>query len=84
MSPSHPSWETLVSIEEHLTLFRKFPMLFVWGMRDWCFTPRFLDEFLARFPVAEALRLADAGHYVFEDAFEEIIPRVRTFLAAHP
>ena len=84
MSASHPSWNTLVSIEEHLAQFRNHPMLFVWGMRDWCFTPAFLDEFLSRFPNAEALRLADAGHYVFEDAFEEIIPRVRMFLATHP
>ncbi len=71
---------TVFAIEERLDLFRQFPMLFVWGMRDWCFTPTFLDEFLTRFPSAEALRLSDAGHYVFEDAYEEIIPRVRAFL----
>jgi haloalkane dehalogenase len=80
LSPSHPSWNTLVSVEEHLALFRHSPLLFIWGMRDWCFTPAFLDEFLVRFPDAEALRLAEAGHYVFEDAWEEIIPRVRAFL----
>jgi len=84
MSPSHPSWDTLISIEERLALFRESPMLLVWGMRDWCFTPKFLDEFLARFPDAETLRLADAAHYVFDDACEEIIPRIRSFLAANP
>jgi haloalkane dehalogenase len=84
MTASHPSYGALVQIEERLSLFRKTPMLFVWGMRDWCFTPDFLEEFLARFPEAEVLRLADAGHYVFEDAPEEIIPRLRTFLGAHP
>jgi haloalkane dehalogenase len=84
MTPEHPSYGTLVVIEERLALFRKSPMLFVWGMRDWCFKPLFLDEFLTRFPQAESLRLAGAGHYVFEDAYEEIIPRLRTFLAAHP
>lgn len=84
MSPAHPSYETLVKIEDGLTQFQKSPMLFVWGMRDWCFTPAFLDEFLTRFPNAEALRLPDAGHYVFEDAFEEILPRLRAFLAGHP
>jgi haloalkane dehalogenase len=84
MSPAHPSYGTLVLIEERLALFRESPLLFVWGMRDWCFTPVFLEEFLTRFPQAEALRLADAGHYVFEDAHEEIVPRLRTFLQAHP
>ncbi len=84
LTAAHPSYGTLVLIEDRLALFRKSPMLLVWGMRDWCFTPEFLDEFLTRFPQAEPLRLADAGHYVFEDAYEEIIPRLRTFLAAHP
>lgn len=84
LSPRHPSYATLVSIEESLAQFRNSPLLFVWGMRDWCFTPAFLDEFLQRFPAAEALKLADAGHYVFEDAHETIIPRLRAFLGAHP
>lgn len=84
MSSAHPSYPTLVSIEERLALFTNSPMLFAWGMRDWCFTPAFLDEFLARFPQAEALRLSEAGHYVFEDAYEEIIPPLRAFLKAHP
>jgi pimeloyl-ACP methyl ester carboxylesterase len=84
LAPAHPSYGALVLIEERLALFRKSPMLFVWGMRDWCFTPVFLDEFLTRFPRAEALRLDDAGHYVFEDAHEAIIPRLRAFLAGHP
>jgi len=83
MSPEHPSYPALVSIEERLTLFVGRPMLFVWGMRDWCFTPAFLDEFMRRFPQGEALRLAEAGHYVFEDAYEEIVPRLRGFLEAH-
>ena len=58
-------------------------MWLVWGERDWCFTPAFLDEFRTRFPAAEALRLPDAGHYVFEDAHERIVSHVRDFLAAH-
>jgi haloalkane dehalogenase len=83
MSPDHPSYPALVLIEERLRMFVDRPMMFVWGMRDWCFTPAFLEEFMWRFPHAEALRLADAGHYVFEDAYEEIIPRLRGFLEAH-
>jgi len=84
MSQQHPSYGTLVTIENKLAQFRSSPMLFVWGMQDWCFTPAFLDEFQERFPAAETLKLADAGHYVFEDACEAIIPRIREFLTAHP
>jgi haloalkane dehalogenase len=83
LGPSHPSFETLVQVENGLAQFQKSPMLFVWGMRDWCFTPAFLDEFIKRFPTAETLKLADAGHYVFEDAHEVIVPRLRAFLAGN-
>lgn len=84
MSPRHPSYDTLVTVEDNLEKFRNSPMLFAWGMQDWCFTPTFLDEFLERFSAAETLKLTEAGHYVFEDAYEAIIPRIREFLAAHP
>jgi pimeloyl-ACP methyl ester carboxylesterase len=83
LSPTHPSYDTLVAIEEGLPKLRDRPMLFVWGERDWCFTMEFLDEFLRRFPNAETLRLPDAGHYVFEDAVEPIRARVQEFLTRH-
>jgi pimeloyl-ACP methyl ester carboxylesterase len=81
LEPAHPSYATLVSIEESLATLRNRPMLLIWGERDWCFTGEFLAEFQRRFPLAETLRLPDAGHYVFEDAPEPIIARVQEFLA---
>ncbi|HVX15756.1 MAG TPA: alpha/beta fold hydrolase [Pirellulales bacterium] len=84
LSPQHPSYATLESIERGLTLFSKQPVMFIWGMRDWCFTPHFLERFLEFFPDAEVHRLFDASHYVIEDAHELIVPLVEAFLAAHP
>lgn len=81
LHPGHRSYATLQGVEEGLTQFREHRMLLVWGMKDWCFTPEFFDEFCHRFPGAERLPLADAGHYVFEDAHERILPRVRQFLS---
>lgn len=83
LSPRHPSYAALLSIEERLPTLRGLPALFVWGMLDWCFTPKFLDRFLDFFPDAEVERLDDAGHYVIEDAHERIAPRVARFLAEH-
>lgn len=83
LSPSHPSYATLAAIEEALPTLADKPMLLVWGMKDWCFTPAFLEEFERRFPNAESLRIADAGHYVFEDAWQRIVPRMREFLGTH-
>ena len=37
-------------------------------------------EFERRFPQAETLRIPDAGHYVFEDAHEIMLPRIEQFL----
>ena len=50
-------------------------------MKDWCFTPHFLERFLEFFPAAETHRFADAGHYVVEDAHERIVPILQEFLA---
>jgi pimeloyl-ACP methyl ester carboxylesterase len=83
LRPSHASYARLVRIEEGLARFRDHPMLLPWGERDWCFTPWFRREFERRFPRAESFPIDDAGHYVFEDACERIIPRLRTFLDAH-
>ncbi|MCA8996945.1 MAG: alpha/beta fold hydrolase [Planctomycetaceae bacterium] len=80
MRPSHPTWETLVAVEAGLEQFRDSPLLLFWGERDWCFTTAFLKEWQNRFPHAETETYADAGHYVFEEAHEQIVPRLRKFL----
>jgi haloalkane dehalogenase len=84
LSPRHPSYATLSSIEERLPQLADRAWMFVWGMRDWCFTPAFLEQFLSYYPTAEVHRIADAGHYVLEDAHERIVPLVERFLAKHP
>jgi haloalkane dehalogenase len=81
---NHPSRQRLETIEARLGLFRQHPVLLPWGMRDWCFTPWYLDRFLEFFPGARACPLVDAGHYVVEDAHERIIPEVERFFAEHP
>ena len=80
LNAGHPSYSTLAEIEAGLSQFRDSPVCLVWGMRDWCFTPWFLDRFLGYFSGAEVHRLDDAGHYVVEDAHERIVPIVEKFL----
>jgi haloalkane dehalogenase len=84
LSPRHPSYAALADIEAGLPRLAASPWMFIWGVRDWCFTPQFLDRFLEFFPTAEVHRLADAGHWVVEDAHERIAPLVENFLQAHP
>lgn len=81
LKPSHPTYKTLIEVEENLSQFKEHPFLFPWGEKDWCFTTNFLDEWEQRFPQGETFRIPNAGHYVFEDAHEIIIPRMEEFLS---
>ena len=56
------------------------PMLLCWGLKDFVFGQQFLDEWVRRFPSAEVRRFEDCGHYILEDAGNEIIPLVRKFV----
>ncbi len=80
MSPSHPTYDTLVGVEDNLHKLSDKPMLIVWGEQDFCFDPSFRQEWQRRFPDAEVHALDDASHYVLEDAHERIIPWVETLL----
>ncbi len=82
LSAKHPTYGTLVEVEESLAQQTGKPMLLAWGMRDWCFTPAFLAEWRQRFPAAEVREFADAGHYLFEDEAEELAVAVGKFIDA--
>lgn len=81
LGPSHPTWRTVAAIEQQLPMVRNTPMQILWGGNDWCFDDHFLAEWMQRFPHAEVHRFDHAGHYVLEDAHEEIVPRVQQFLS---
>lgn len=68
LAEDHPSWTTLLQIEEGLAGLQDVPMLLIWGDADWCFGPWFRSEWQRRFPRAEVHAFPDVGHYVMEDA----------------
>lgn len=80
LRPSHPSWPALAAVEEGLVHFRDRATLILWGARDFCFDDFFLGRWQEIFPQATVQRFADAGHYVLEDASEEVVPCVAEFL----
>jgi len=65
-------------------LFRDIPTAIFWGMRDFVFDHHFLDRWIELWPGAEVYRFEDCGHYVLEDAADEIVPLFTRFLAEHP
>jgi len=80
MSAEHPSYPALLEIAAGLDSLREMPMRIAWGEKDWCFTPAFREMWQERFPAAEVHRIEHAGHYVLEDAHEEILPWLQQFL----
>jgi cis-3-alkyl-4-acyloxetan-2-one decarboxylase len=82
LTPLHPTYRVLKNLEQHLPELRHLPIRLVWGMRDWCFRPECLRRFQSCWPNAQCLELSDVGHYVMEEAPEEVIDQVRALLAA--
>jgi len=80
MHPQHPSFEVLLGIEHGLCMLRDKPVAVIWGMKDWCFTSKFFERWVDFFPHAETLPLKHAGHWLFEDALQDIIPFMHHFL----
>jgi pimeloyl-ACP methyl ester carboxylesterase len=82
LRPGHRSWSTLAAVEQGVVQFRDRPALVVWGGRDFCFDDVFLARWREVLPQARVHRIAEAGHYVLEDARDEAIPLIRDFLTA--
>jgi haloalkane dehalogenase len=80
MNAGHESRATLENAAQGIARFKSHPALIVWGGKDFCFNDHFYREWRGRLPRAEALYLADAGHYVLLDAAAEAVPRIAEFL----
>lgn len=80
LSPRHRTWAELEQIESGLASLSDLPIMLMWGMKDWCFRPECLQRFRQHWPEATVHEIAGAGHYVVEDASEEVERRVTQFL----
>lgn len=77
---NHPSYKTAVWLEESMPQFADRPALLVWGMQDWCFRAECIDRLVGMLPDAEVVKIGDAGHYVNEDATEQVVDAIGDFL----
>jgi pimeloyl-ACP methyl ester carboxylesterase len=83
LGPGHRTWQVLSAIEEQLPELADWPILLIWGLKDWCFRPDCLHKFQQFWPTAEVQEFPQAGHYVVEDASEQVKQRVGQFLDEH-
>jgi haloalkane dehalogenase len=80
LDPEDPSYQIVSNVEKNLGKFSDKPMLICWGKHDFVFDDHFLKEWKRRFPEAEVHYFTKAGHYVLEDAGDEIIPLVKEWI----
>jgi cis-3-alkyl-4-acyloxetan-2-one decarboxylase len=84
LKPSDPGYDIVSDTESSLSKFAGVPTLLLWGLKDFVFDKHFLAEWKKHFPHAEAHEFPDCGHYLLEDARDEVIALVKGFLARHP
>ncbi len=72
MKKSHRTWRVLDKLETDLKILSDKPTTFVWGMKDWCFVPDCMNRMKPHFPKARTRELPDVGHYVMEEAVDEV------------
>lgn len=80
LGPGHPSYAMAKWVDERVAQLGRLPVLVCWGRRDFVFNDGFLEEWRRRLPAADFRVFEDAGHYVLEDARDEVIAAIRSFL----
>lgn len=75
-----PGFDIVTGVETSLPKFASVPTLLLWGMKDFVFDRHFLAEWQRLFPHAATHTWPDCGHYLLEDAGDEVIERVKAFL----
>lgn len=80
LNPGDTSYAGVTFIEQGLTQFLDCQAQIFWGGQDFVFDDDFLAEWRTIWPQAEVHRFPEAGHYVLEDAHEQIIPLLEEFL----
>jgi cis-3-alkyl-4-acyloxetan-2-one decarboxylase len=79
MDKGHRSYQTLSDIESKLKALKQ-PKLILWGGKDFCFNQHFFEKWLEIYPDAPAHWYAKAGHYVLEDALDDVCSRIWEFI----
>lgn len=82
--PTDPGYDIVSEVQAGLEHFRDTPTLLLWGMRDFVFDPSYLEEWERRMPHARVHRYEEAGHYLLEDARDEVRSLVESFASDAP
>lgn len=84
LSPEDRGYQLITQTAAGLKQFEDLPICLFWGEKDFVFDRHFLAQWQQLYPGAEMHLYPDCGHYILEDAKEEILPLIRKFLVNNP
>ena len=82
LEPGDVGYDLITNVQDNLSQFDSKPIMICWGDKDFVFDHHFLTEWQKHLPNAQVHRFADCGHYILEDADEEVITLVQEFLSS--
>jgi len=80
LGPADPGFALVQDVARNLHRFRETSALIAWGAKDFVFDEPFLRQWREHLPQAKVQLVPDAGHYVLEDAAEEVVPLIAEFV----
>jgi len=80
LSPADAGYAIVKHAEANLHVFKDTPAMIGWGGKDFVFDAAFLRQWQKHLPNAKVHLIPDAGHYVLEDAADELIPLITQFV----
>jgi pimeloyl-ACP methyl ester carboxylesterase len=83
LKPDDRGYDEISGINHSDPVLQSIPKLICWGMQDFVFDETFLRVWQTLYPDAEVHPFENAGHYILEDAGDDIVTLVRKFLSRH-
>ncbi|UJF23233.1 alpha/beta fold hydrolase [Shewanella sp. OMA3-2] len=74
------NFDLVTDIGDSLAKFADVPTLICFGLQDFVFDKHFLAEWRVRMPHAEVHEFEDCGHYILEDASDDVIELIQRFI----
>ncbi len=84
LKPEDRGYDLISATAAGLKQFERLPICLFWGEQDFVFDDHFLKIWQQLYPRAEMHLYPDCGHYILEDARDDVIPLIRQFLENNP
>ena len=80
----HPSSKIMQEIRDNLTLLTDKFKIMIWGMKDKIFPPKIIEVWDRIYPGIKVYKIEQAGHFLQEDAPDQIVEIIKQFLKENP